>query len=71
MLHDKFAYTIQNIADRDAKWVNMLMLDRIDTIMGFDSFERIENSVIRYIEYYAKKKMVPPVDYSVLLDAVN
>ena len=64
---DEFTYTIQNISDNDAEWVNMLMLDRVDTFMGFDSFDRIKNSVKRYIDFHSEKNMIPPVDYSFLL----
>lgn len=65
--NDEFTYTIQGISDKDAEWVNMLMLDRVDTIMGFDSFDRIKNSVKRYIDFHTEKNMKPPVDYSFLL----
>ena len=64
---DEFIYTVQSISDKDAEWVNMLMLDRVDTFMGFDSFDRIKNSVKRYIEFHEEKNMKPPVDYSLLL----
>ncbi len=64
---DEFIYTVQSISDKDAEWVNMLMLDRVDTIMGFASFDRIKNSVKRYIDFHTEKNMTPPVDYSSLL----
>ncbi len=64
---DEFIYTVQSISDKDAEWVNMLMLDRVDTIMGFDSFDRIRRSVKRYIDFHTEKNMKPPVDYSPLL----
>ena len=64
---DEFTYTVQSISDKDADWVNMLMLDRIDSFMGFDSIARIKSSVKRYIDLYSEKNMEPPADYSFLL----
>ena len=65
---DEFTYTIQSISDKDAEWVNMLMLDRIDSLLGYDSFDRIENSVKRYIDFYNEINKPAPADYSVLLE---
>lgn len=64
---DEFTYTVQNVKAEDAEYINMLMLDRVDSIMGYNDFEKIKISVKRYMKYYEDIKMKPRVDYSKLL----
>ena len=61
---DEFTYTVQNVKSDDAEYINMLMLDRIDSKMGYSDFSKIKSSVERYIEFYKNINMNPPVDYS-------
>ena len=60
---DEFTYTVQNVKTEDAEYINMLMLDRIDNIMGYSDFSRIKSSVERYIEFHKSIQLKPPVDY--------
>ena len=60
---DEFTYTVQDVKSEDAEYVNMLMLDRVDSIMGYFDYSRIQSSVERYIEFYKSINMKPPVDY--------
>lgn len=64
---DEFTYTVQNVSDSDAEYINMLMLDRVDTLMGYATLDGIKNSVQRYIEFHHNKGIKAPVDYSTLL----
>ena len=64
---DAFTYTVQNVKAEDAEYINMLMLDRVDSIMGYNDFEKIKTSVERYMQFYEEIKMKPRVDYSMLL----
>ena len=64
---DEFTYTVQNVKTEDAEYINMLMLDRIDNIMGYSDFSRIKSSVERYIEFHKSIQLKPPVDYSGLI----
>ena len=64
---DEFTYTVQNVKAEDAEYINMLMLDRVDSIMGYNDFEKIKASVEKYMKFYEKIKMNPRVDYSKLL----
>lgn len=65
---DKFSYTIQRVKAEDAEYINMLMLDRIDTYMGYSDWKNIESSVKRYIDFYSKINMQPPIDYKALIE---
>ena len=67
---DEFIYTVQNVKTEDAEYINMLMLDRVESIMGYNDFEKIRSSVKRYIDHYEQIKMKPPVDYSALIDQI-
>lgn len=65
---DEFSYTIQRVKAEDAEYINMLMLDRIDTYMGYSDWKNIESSVKRYIDFYSKINMQPPIDYKALIE---
>ena len=49
----------------------MLMLDRIDTYMGYSNWTKIEISVKRYIDFYNEINMKPPVNYAPLMEKAN
>lgn len=49
----------------------MLMLDRIDTYMGYSKWDKIETSVKRYIDFYNEINMKPPVNYGPLTEKGN
>ena len=65
--NDKFWYKIQSMEFDDAVWVNMLMLDRIDTYLGFANMENIADSIFNYIDYYKQKQLPAPINYESLL----
>ena len=65
---DEFTYTVQSVKTEDAEYINMLMLDRIDSIMGYSDYSKISSSVKKYIEFYKSINMNPPIDYSGLLE---
>lgn len=65
--NDKFWYKVQPMEFDDVVWVNMLMLDRIDTYLGFANMENIADSVFNYIDYYKEKNLVAPKNYEPLL----
>lgn len=65
--NDKFWYKVQPMELDDVVWVNMLMLDRIDTYLGFANMENIADSVFNYIDYYKQKNLVAPINYEPLL----
>lgn len=65
--NDKFWYKVHPMEFDDVVWVNMLMLDRIDTYMGFANMENIADSVFNYIDYYRQKNLVAPINYEPLL----
>lgn len=65
---DEFSYTIQRVKPEDAEYINMLMLDRIDTYMGYSDWKHIESSVKGYIDFHNKINMKPPVDYESLIE---
>ncbi|MDE6000886.1 MAG: DUF4238 domain-containing protein, partial [Clostridia bacterium] len=69
--NDKFWYKVQSMEFDDVAWVNMLMLDRIDTYMGYADMENIADSVFNYIDYYKQKKLVAPINYEPLLKIMN
>ena len=56
------------VSDADAEYVNMLMLDRVDTLLGYSSKEQIIKSVRRYVEWHRERNIPPPVSYEKLLD---
>ena len=45
------------------------MLDRVDTVMGYASFNGIKNSIKRYIEFHNDREIKAPIDYSGLISA--
>ena len=68
---DEFRYTIQRVKAEDAEYINMLMLDRIDTYMGYSNWTKIKSSVKRYIFFYDNINMKPPIDYKPLIDKTS
>ena len=64
---DIFTYTVKSISDADAEYINMLMLDRVDTFLGYATLDGINKSVQRYIDFHKEKGITAPVDYSALL----
>ena len=65
--NDKFWYKVLPMQFDDVVWVNMLMLDRIDTYLGFSDMENIADSVFNYVDYHKQKKLVAPKNYEPLL----
>ena len=65
---DTFRYKVQSMKHEDVIWVNMLMLDRIDTLLGFTSLEDIEESVRAYDNWYKEHQLPPRKDYSKLIE---
>ena len=65
---DTFRYKVQSMKHEDVIWVNMLMLDRIDTLLGFTSLEDIEESVRAYDNWYKEHELPPRKDYSKLIE---
>lgn len=65
---DEYSYTIKRVKVEDAEYINMLMLDRIDTYMGYSDWKNIESSVKRYIDFYSEINMEPPIDYKALTE---
>lgn len=69
--NDKFWYKVQSMSFDDVVWVNMLMLDRIDTYLGFADMENIADSVFNYIDYHQQKQLVAPINYEPLLKIIK
>lgn len=65
--NDKFWYKVLPMKFDDVVWVNMLMLDRIDTYLGFSDMENIADSVFNYVDYHKQKKLAAPKNYEPLL----
>ena len=68
---DKFRYKIHSMKRDDILWVNMLMLDRIDTILGFNDLKSVEESIRYYIAWHEKKNVPSRKDYSGLLKIIE
>ena len=65
---DLFGYTVHPMLLEDFRWVNILMLDRVQNILGFSDIEKIADSVCDYKEFYdnvLKRPMM--VDYDPLI----
>lgn len=69
--NDKFWYKIYQMNWEDVVWVNMLMLDRIDTLLGFADLEKISDSIYNYIEWHKERNIVAPRDYQSLLKIIK
>lgn len=65
---DTFRYKVHSMKHEDVIWVNMLMLDRIDTLLGFTSLKDVEESVIAYDDWYRQLGRPPFKDYSKLIE---
>ena len=65
--NDKFWYKVQPMDFDDVVWVNMLMLDRIDTYLGFADMECIADSVFNYVDYHKQRQLIAPKNYEPLL----
>ena len=68
---DTFRYKVQSMKHEDVIWVNMLMLDRIDTLLGFTSLEDISDSVRAYDTWYKEHNLPPRKDYSALIELLK
>lgn len=69
--NDKFWYKVHQMKWEDVIWVNMLMLDRIDTLLGFANLQAISDSIYNYIEWHKQKNIVPPKDYKNLFRLIK
>lgn len=69
--NDTFRYKVQSMKHEDVIWVNMLMLDRIDTLLGFTSLEDIAESVRAYDNWYKEHNLPPRKDYSALIELLK
>jgi len=69
--NDKFWYKICQMNWEDVVWVNMLMLDRIDTLLGFADLEKISDSIYNYIEWHKERNIVAPRNYQSLLKIIK
>ena len=68
---DVFKYKVQSIKHDDILWVNMLMLDRIDTLLGFTSLPGVAESIETYIDWHKEKGVKPRNDYSKLREMIK
>ena len=64
---DLFWYRVLPMSLEDLRWVNMLMLDRIDTIVGFSDIEKIVDSVCDYKDFYDDMGREMRVNYNPLI----
>lgn len=64
---DLFWYRVLPMSLKDLRWVNMLMLDRIDTIVGFSDIEKIVDSVCDYKDFYDDMGQEMRVNYNPLI----
>ena len=64
---DLFWYRVLPMSLEDLRWVNMLMLDRIDTIVGFSDIEKIVDSVCDYKDFYDDMGQEMRVNYNPLI----
>ena len=69
--NDTFRYKVQSMKHEDVIWVNMLMLDRIDTLLGFTSLEDIAESVQAYDNWYKEHNLPPRKDYTGLIELLK
>lgn len=66
--NDLFRYKVQRMSLDDFRWVNMLMLDRVQHFLGFSDIENIADSVLDYRNFYRNKLHQPMrVDYTPLI----
>lgn len=63
---DQFVYKVHSMKHDDIIWVNILMLDRVDSFLGFTSLKNISESIEKYIEWYESRGLQPRNDYSLL-----
>lgn len=65
---DLFKYRVQSMSLEDFRWVNILMLDRVQKLLGFSDIEKIADSVCDYKEFYDEVLGRPMmVDYNPLI----
>lgn len=69
--NDTFRYKVRSMRHEDVIWVNMLMLDRIDTLVGFTSLEDIAESVRAYDDWYQEHNLTSRKDYSQLIALIS
>jgi hypothetical protein len=68
---DTFRYKVQSMKHEDVIWINMLMLDRIDMLLGFTSLDDIAESVRAYDDWYKEHNLLPRKDYSKLIELLD
>jgi len=64
--NDDFEYKIQYLNKEDVIYCNMLLLDRIDNIVGFSDIHKIRRSLFKYNKLCGKRN-----DYSKLLEFIK
>ncbi|MDE7083290.1 MAG: DUF4238 domain-containing protein [Clostridia bacterium] len=65
---DLFRYRVQKMPLEDLRWVNVLMLDRVQNILGFSDIEKIADSVCDYKDFCNNVLGCPMrVDYNPLI----
>ncbi len=64
---DLFWYRVLPMSLKDLRWINMLMLDRIDTLVGFSDIEKIADSVCDYKEFYDNMGQKMRINYNPLI----
>lgn len=68
---DRFVYKVHSMKHDDIIWVNMLMLDRVDSFLGFASLENVSESIEKYITWYESRGLTPRNDYSLLKEMLQ
>lgn len=61
---DKYIYTIHHLDEITNKYVNVLMLDRVNICFGFKNKSKLLKNIQFYIDYPATGKLI---DYNILL----
>ena len=68
---DLFRYRVHSMKHEDVLRVNQLMLDRIDTLLGFTSLSSVAESVNSYMDWYKEHDLKPRKDYSKLQERIE
>ena len=64
---DVFKYNVQRMSLEDLRWVNVLMLDRVQNLLGFSDIKKIANSVREYKDFYFSRMQPMRVNYNPLI----
>ena len=65
--NDLFKYKVQRMSLKDFRWVNILMLDRVQHTLGFSDIAKIADSVCDYKEFYDNMGREMRVNYNPLI----